>query len=58
MSITVIIKNEERNNRLRIVRKVEDKAEQESLIQVGDEQTITFVPGRDLSVFSIELEKV
>lgn len=58
MSITVTIKNDEQTHRLILTRKVEDKAEKESVIQAGQSQVVTFVPGRDLSVFSIELEKI
>lgn len=58
MSITVTVKNDEQNYRLILTRKVEDKAEKESRIQAGQEQVVTFVPGRDLSVFTIELEKI
>lgn len=56
--ITVTIQNDETVSRLILIRKVEDKAELESRIAPGDSQVVTFMPGRDQSVFTIELEKL
>lgn len=55
--ITVTIKNDQKTSRLLVVRKVEDKAERETKIEPGRSEEFEFEPGRDLSSFTIELEK-